>query len=47
MLSDPSTQVWSGVTSAESAIELPGKQNLVGRVSAFIESLHVSEGRIR
>ena len=47
VLSDPCTQVWSGVTSAESAIELPGKQNLVERVSAFIESLHVLEGRIR
>ena len=47
ILADPSTQVWSGSIATESAIDLPSKQQLLERVTAFIESLRVSEESMR
>lgn len=44
-LFDPSTPVWSEstCTSPESTVELPSKDNVMHRVSIFIESFSVSE----
>lgn len=49
ILLDPSTQVWAkeGMIDASSALDLPSKQELTERAKAFIESLQVSDAKIK
>ena len=47
LIADPSTQVWCDSTAHELTLGLPTKQQLIESVKAFIESLQVSDERIR
>ena len=47
VLADPTSQVWSDDVTKDSSFNLPSKQQLLERVASFIESLKVSEDRIR
>ena len=47
VLADPTSQVWSDSITKDSSFNLPSKQQLSERVTSFIESLQVSEERIR
>lgn len=47
VLVDPTSQVWSDSVTEDSSFNLPSKQQLSEMVASFIESLQVSEERIR
>ena len=47
VLADPTSQVGSDSVTKDSSHSLPSKQQLLERVASFIESLQVSEERIR
>ena len=47
VLADPTSQVWSADITKDSSFNLPSKQQLSEKVACFIESLKVSEDRIR